>query len=134
MALVVQANLLQLKILDARRRGVPPETHEPRVNSPGAVLRFREALLDHRRLQTYSDVELALRLREYWGRICAMQWLFELRDDRAADYSRLRDGAELRCPTELDIKLAEIEAMLWRLQFEQRCRQDSFFRQSPDFA
>jgi len=134
MALVVQANLVQLKTFDAKRRGLSSSEHEIRVPPPGAVLRYREALLDRESLKPYSDAELTLRLHEFWGRYCLMQWLFE-RDgtEKPVNFASVSSAAPLRCPTELVVKLDEVHAMLWRLRFEQRRRTDHTYISSTAF-
>ena len=135
MAVVVQANLVHLKTLDARRRGISSQDHEIRVPSPGAVLRQREHLLDRERVAAYSDIALRLRLHEFWGRYCLLKWYFAVAGPlQFDDLSRASADSPTRCPTEVDAKSAEVHAMLWRLRFEQRRRSDLPYRDAPTFA
>ncbi len=133
MAVAVQANLVQLKAADAKRRRLPPEEHEILVPSPGEVREYRETLIDRHRLESYSDLEVQLRLREYWGRYCLLQWLFHAtsNDDRG-DPATPPARPEMRCPTEVDAKHAEVHAMLWRLRFEQRRLHEPGFADSEE--
>jgi hypothetical protein len=135
MALAVQANLVQLKVTDARRQGISPSEHPIQIPSPGFVPRFRETLLDHHRLRDYPPELLHLRLREFWGRFCLMRWAFHgAGDDPTYDFTKLAPDAELRCEAHLVVKEAEIHAMLWRIRFEQRVRGEPGFTQSPTFG
>lgn len=134
MARVVQANLVFLRTVDARRRGIRPEAHEIRVPPPGAVRRFRECLLERKRVTAYSDFAVRLRLHEIWGQYCLMSWLLAGEGEALArDLSRVPDSIPSRCVPEIEIKTAEVHAMLWRLRFEQRRRTDTTFRDSPEF-
>ena len=135
MALAVQANLVQLKVADGKRRGIAPTNHDIQTPAPGAVLRYRETLIDRRVIQAYGDLELRLRLHEVWGRFCLMGWLFSKEaDDGSCDLSDLSDDATMRCAATMAIKHDELHAMLWRLRFEQRKRHDADLSQSPAFS
>jgi hypothetical protein len=135
MAVVVQANLVHLKTIDARRREIPSRDHEIRVPSPGAVLRHREHLLDRERVGAYSDPAVRLRLHEIWGQYCLMSWLFTTGGDvQLTDLSSAPANASMRCPPEIEIKAAEVHAMLWRLRFEQRRRSDPAYRDTSTFS
>ena len=152
MAIAVQANLVQLKVSEAKRRGIPPEQHEIQVPSPGTVRLFRETLIDHRTLATYSDQEVHLRLHEVWGQFCVMRWLFSAsapvgsplpsrergegspvpplpprergrgEGSSASDFATLPPDAEMHCAAALEAKHAELHALLWRIRLEQRRR------------
>jgi len=138
MAIAVQANLVQLKVSEAKRRGISPEQHEIQVPSPGTVRRFRETLIDHRTLAAYSDQEVHLRLHEVWGQFCLMRWLFSAsapvdsplpsrergrgEGSSASDSATLPPDAEMHCAAALEAKHAELHALLWRIRFEQRRR------------
>ena len=55
-----------------------------------------------------------------------MRWVFNRNaEDEATDFSRLPAEAEVRCDSVLDVKLAEVEGLFWRLRFEQRRRHDA---------
>jgi hypothetical protein len=130
MALVAQANALQLQVASNKRFG----RDDPPVPSPGAVGRYREALIDWRLIRDYSDAELLLRTYEVWGQYCLFCWLFGGQDPlRPPDFARLPAGMPSRCPVELGNKLLEIERGLWRLRFEDRLRHLPELRSSPDF-
>lgn len=151
MALTVQANLALLRRLDARRRGLPIHQHEIQIPAPRRVERFRETLIDPIVAAAYSELELQLRLREIWGRYCALCWLFHSsgmlkktdasRRDVApplvggatgfqqinsgegmVDFSTLAAYAPLECFTSVEIKLAEVHGFLWRFRYEQERR------------
>jgi len=133
-ARAVQANVFQLKVSEARRKGLSPADHALRVPSPGSVTRFREILIERDMLGTYSDFELRLRLHETWGRFCLLHWYFHLTmPDGPADLANLPRDTPGRCAAELDIKHAEIHAFLWRLRFEQSRRHDPEFTAQPRF-
>ncbi len=122
MMVAVQANLVQLKVADARRRGIEPGSHEIDVPSPGPVSRFREMLVDRGDIADYTDQALRLRLHEVWGQYCLFQWVLGE-----------GDGA-MRCETSMAAKQAEIHAVLWRLRFEQRSREKPDCADSPSLA
>jgi hypothetical protein len=123
MAVVVQANLVQLKVLDARRRGIAADEHELSVKSPGAVVRFREALLDPHVLAGYSDAELQLRLHEVWGQYCLLGWaLHRVEPESMVNFGAPSSGPELRCDAHLASKHDEIHALLWRMRIEHELR------------
>ena len=134
MAVVVQANLVQLRVADAKRRGLPQEQHDIQVPAPGPVRQWRSELIDWRRVSAYDDAEVQVRLREYWGRFCLMRWLFsEGRSEEILDLTNLPTDAPMRCGSVLNVKHDEIHAMLWRLRFEQQQRQDAEYRKSPQY-
>ena len=60
MAIVAQANVVQLQVTARKRWGGAEVT----VPSPGAVLRFREALLDWQAIRNYEEGTLLARLHE----------------------------------------------------------------------
>lgn len=129
MALAVQANLVQLKVSEAKRRGFPADRHEIQVPSPGTIRRFRETLIDHRSLLTYSDFEIHVRLHEVWGQFCLFRWLHTSpaeestpRGVDSAGFSPEGIHAPTRCESELAAKHVELHALLWRIRFEQSSR------------
>lgn len=134
MAVAIQANLVQLHVAEAKKGGTEVES-TPGVVSPGAVAHFRETLIDRDFLKGYSIEEIHLRLQEVWGQYCLMRWVFGVNtEETPTDFSKLPAGAELRCDSVLDVKLAEIEGLFWRLRFEQRRRQDEAYVSSNSFA
>lgn len=134
MAVVVQANLVQLRNTEAKRRDLEPDAHDIRVRSPGAVRSQREALVDYQCIKSYSEPELHLRLHEVWGQFCLFCWAVHVDDPQAPPaFGDSPSAIELRCPAALRMKAAEVEAFLWRLKFEQRLRHDPTFRGSADF-
>jgi len=134
MAVAVQANLVQLRVADAKRRGAEPGESGMAVVSPGVVRMFRETLIDRDCLKRYSVEELQLRMREVWGQYCLMRWVFGRNaEDELTDFAHLPANAELRCDSVLDIKLAEIEGLSWRLRFEQRRRHDAAYAASQQY-
>jgi len=135
MALAIQANLVHLKVVESKRRGLRSERHEIKVPAPGFVREFRETLLDPAVLAGYPDDHLVLRLREIWGQFCLMLWLFSYADPpESADFSELSAEAEMRCGPVLDVKHDELHAILWLLRFEQRRRQDPEYVRSIEFG
>lgn len=135
MAVAVQANLVQLVVVESKRRGRRPIDHDIKVFSPGHVKRFRETLIDPKTIAAYSDLELHLRLREIWGRFCLMRWLFSLTEsDTPVSFASLPDDREMHCETALQIKYAEVRAFLWKMLFEQRRRTDPDYVRSPLFG
>lgn len=136
LAIAVQANLVQLRVAECRRRGLSSAEHDIRVPSPGTVKHFREALIERAVIDRYSDEEVHLRLHEVWGQYCALCWLFSLPADQAADrgLADLDDHAEMHCETAVEIKITEVHALLWRLRFELRQRHEPGYRQSPAWA
>jgi len=135
MAVAIQANLVQVRTAEARKCGADATSSDVQVVSPGAVVRCREALIDRERLRCYSIEELQLRMREIWGQYCVMRWVFETNaEDELTDFARLPTASTLRCDSVLDVKIAEIQGLLWRLKFEQRRRHDTEYFQSSRFA
>ena len=122
MAVAVQANLLQLKIAECKRFATPASQHAIDVQSPGAVRRFRETLIDLEFLKTAPATHIHFRLREIWGQYCLMRWAFSMDTKKSADFSTLSPESEVRCRTVLEAKHAELHALLWALRFEQRLR------------
>lgn len=122
MAVAVQANLVQLKIAECKRLGTPTSQHAIDVQSPGAVRRFRETLVDLEFLKTAPATHIHLRLRESWGQFCFMRWAFSAESKGSYDFSVPCAQSELRCPAVLESKHAELHALLWRIRFEQRMR------------
>lgn len=134
MAVVVQANLVQLRTFDAKRRGLGGGAHELEVRSPGAVRRFREALIALNVLKGYEPVDLALRTREMWGRYCLFAWALHATPPRdLVSLAALPADNELRCDAHLSVKRDEIHAVLWRLRFEQRMRADRTYADAPEW-
>jgi len=134
MAVAIQANLVQLRVADEKLRGIEPGAGAIAVRSPGVVAHYRETLIDRARLKQYAIDELQLRMREVWGQYCLMRWVFSRAgDEEATDFSQLPADAELRCDSVLDIKLAEIEGLLWGLRFEHRRRHDADYVKSEGF-
>lgn len=125
MAVAVQANLVQLKVADAKRRRIDPANHDLGIVAPGKVTHFRETLIDRHTIKAYSHAELQLRLHEIWGRFCLMGWLFFQDGGKPlVNFAVLPEDVEMRCGAALNVKLAEVHAILWRLQFERRRRMD----------
>lgn len=136
MAVAIQANLVQLKIAQSRRRGAASNRHEIAVVSPGKVTHFRETLIERSVIKSYSDGQLQLRLHEVWGQFCLMQWLFHQGDaDQPSNFGSLLSDShvEMRCGSVLSAKYDEIHALLWRLQFEQRMRHETGFAELDSF-
>lgn len=134
MVIVVQANLAQLRTVDAKRRGMPANARELEVRSPGAVRRFREALIPLNVLKSYDHTELALRACEMWGRYCLFAWaLHATPPGDLVDLAALPADNELRCDAHLSVKRDEIHAVLWRLRFEQRMRADRTYADAPEW-
>jgi hypothetical protein len=133
MALAVQANLVQFKVALTKRSGADAAGHDIRVPPPGAVKRYRESLVAPKVLAGYSPAELALRLHEFWGRFCLMCWLFSVTPPETANLATIAVDAAMHCGTGLNIKEAEVHAMLWRIQFESRVRHDRQFRAGERF-
>ncbi len=130
MALVAQANVRQLQVAAHKRLGAAPAV----VPAPGAVLRFREALIDWQVLKNYPEGGLLLRMHEVWGQYCLFCWLFDVRDpNHPPDFARAAAEEEIRCSGHLGAKLIDIQRGLWRLRHEDRLRHDPEFRQRPDF-
>ncbi len=122
MAVVVQANLVQLKIAECKRSGTPASEHAIDVQSPGAVRRFRETLIELEFLKTAPATHIHLCLRETWGQCCMMRWAFSMDSKESFDFSTLSPKSEVRCRTVLEAKHAELHALLWALRFEQHRR------------
>ena len=114
MAIVLQANLVQLKVADARRRDLPVVEHEIRAPSPGAVSQFREHLIDRHVISEYDANSLALRMHEVWGHHCLFRWAFHCTAEDSNDLSQLTDDDEFRCDTVLRAKAEELNAILWK--------------------
>lgn len=135
MAVAVQANLVQVRTAEARQCGAEVPPAEMHVVAPGAVLKYREALIDRIRLKHYSPQELQLRMREIWGQYCLMRWVFAATvEEEPTNFAKLPPGAALRCDATMDVKLAEIQGLFWCLRFEQRRRQDAEYIKSAAFA
>lgn len=133
MGVAVQANLVQLKVADAKRRGILPADHPIAVPAPGHVKHFRETLIPHEIVAGYPPLHVHLRLREVWGQYCLMLWLFELKGPAERSNFAAAALGEMRCGAVLDIKHDEIHALLWRLRFEQRRRTDADYVESAVF-
>lgn len=134
MAIAVQANLVQLKVLECRRAGVGPHCHAIQTPPPGAVTRFREALIPHETIACYDDIQLQLRTREVWGQFSMFCWFFHVPDPQhPPDFKRLPERQQVHCPASASIKTLEVTKSLWRLRFEQRLRSSPEFRSDPGF-
>lgn len=131
MAIAVQANLVQLKLAEVKRSGVGSAAIDIKVPSPGAVLEYRDALIDREAIKLFSDQELHLKLHETWGRFCLFGWaLSEADPTPCQNFARLPEGAELHCEAALQAKGAEIRALLWRMRYEWRSRLEPDFETS----
>ncbi|RJP35058.1 MAG: hypothetical protein C4547_10115 [Phycisphaerales bacterium] len=126
MAVVVQANLVQLKVEALRRRLIDPAAAQSvAVPPPGAVKRFREALLTPAALRGVADDDLPAALHETWGQYCTMCWLFESTGPGAIVNLAAAGDLPYRCDTPMQAKHAELHALLWRLLYEHRRRHDA---------
>lgn len=140
MAVAVQANLVQLKVADSRRRNIPVAAHEMKTPSPGTVDRFRETLISLETLHAYNQAHIQWRLHEIWGQFCLICWTLH-RDPLDASFGSSNSATpssrsienDLRCDAHLAVKHDEIHAMLWRLRYEQRIRSDATYSDSPTF-
>ncbi|MGB0717162.1 MAG: hypothetical protein ACPGXK_14885 [Phycisphaerae bacterium] len=133
LAVVVQANLVQLLVADAKRQGLSATEHPLQVPSPGAVTACREHLIDRHTIQSYADDEIRIRLREVFGQYCLFVWAFHA-SDPGTDFASLATDTELRCNTVMQAKVEELNALLWKLRFEQARRGDKSFEESSEFA
>ena len=141
MAIAVQANLVCLKVADAKRRGLASDEHEIKVPAPGPVTRYRETLIDPKVTAGYLNLELHLRLHEVWGQFCLMQWLFSVHDSHGdVNLAHLPADAQMQCDGALEVKHTALHAFLWRIRFEDRRRNDpdylstSRFKSDAEFA
>src|ERR1043166_7777849 len=90
MAVAVQANLAALKVAWLRRALIPSQEHVINVAPPGAVMRFRETLIDRHMVSDYSDAELILRTRQVWGEFALFCWAFACPDPNdAPDFAHM---------------------------------------------
>lgn len=132
LAIAIQANLYQLKTAAARREALRQAAAAISCRSPGAVASFREALVDHRVVKEASDDALLLRLHEVWGQYCAMCWLHEAGvREPTLNFALLPPDVALKCGPVLEIKIAEVHALLWKLRHEQRRRNDETLAADP---
>lgn len=123
LAIVVQANLVQLKTAALRRPALHGAIRGIDVVSPGAVTRMRSALIPPEFLKTSTDAELVLRLHEAWGQYCLMCWAHETGTrEPILNFGLLSADTELHCDAALRAKEAEVHALLWRLRHEQELR------------
>jgi hypothetical protein len=130
MAIVAQANVRQLQVTARKRWG----GEEPNVPAPGAVLRFREALLDWQSVRSYEEATLLARLHELWGQYCVFCWVFGAKNPKhPPDFVEAVAGGDIRCFGEIGAKLIEVRRGLWRLRHEDRLRHDPAFKASPQF-
>lgn len=135
MAVAVQANLVALKVAWTRRSDGQAAEHDIRTPSPGAVTRFREALIDRHVIQAYSELELVLRTRQVWGQFALFCWAFGGDDPhRPPDFVHLPDVPEYRCPMAMIRKEEEVVRGLWRLKLEQRARLEPEAAKDADFV
>lgn len=134
MAVAVQANLVTLKVAASRRAEFDPDEHPIRVPPPGAVMRFRETLLDRGAVGGYSDSELSMRTRQVWGEWTVFCWAFQCDDPNdPADFAHLPPALIVRSVHDMLKKEAIIVKTLWRLRHEQRFRFDPDARRDPAF-
>lgn len=134
MAVAVQANLAALKVAWAKRAGMTSERHEIRTPPPGAVRRYREALIDRHVIAAYGDQELALRTRQVWGEFGVLCWMFGHDDPHSPpQFASMPPGQAIRCAGHMQEKLDEIQKGLWRLRWEQRFRFEPAAKQDPVF-
>jgi len=130
MAVVAQANLVQLQVAANKRFGA----EAPTLRSPGAVITFREALIGWRDIKDYSEAGLSLRTREVWGQHCLFCWVFMSRDPHHPPrFIQLAPEDQIRCAGHIGAKLLEIEKGLWRLRHEDRLRNQPELRDDPHF-
>lgn len=123
MAVAVQANVAALKVAWAKRAGMPSDRHEIRTPPPGAVRRFREALIDRHIVVAYDDQQLALRTRQVWGEFSVLCWLFGHDDPHSPpEFSTMAADQPIRCTGHIQGKLDDVQKGLWRLRCEQRIR------------
>jgi hypothetical protein len=98
------------------------------------VARFREHLIDRRRVQAYADAELVLRTRQVWGEFSLMCWAFHVADPQLPPaFGSLPPEHPFRCQGALLEKEAEVSRRLWRFQHEQRLRFQPERRSDPRF-
>lgn len=123
MTIAIQANLVQLKVADAKRLRIPTDQHEIQVPPPGKVDLFRETLIERKTLLGYTGSELHVRLREVWGQYCMMRWLLHM-DDSGQPMGSVAPpvDASLRCLTSIEGKFREVHALLWKFRHEQDSR------------
>jgi len=134
MAVAVQANLAALKVAWSKRVGIASEQHEIKTPPPGAVRRFREALIDRHVVAAYGDEELALRTRQVWGEFGVLCWVFGYSDPHhPPDFSNLAADRAMHCPVHMQSKLEDVQKGLWRLRWEQRFRFEPDARKEPGF-
>jgi hypothetical protein len=133
MGVATQANVVQLRVEEKRRGSRDGAAGDIEVPSPGAVKTYREVLIDSRVIRSYSDVELRLRSHEIWGRFCLLCWALHGDSERPPVFSECPQTTDLKCPSSTAIKTAEVEGLLWRMQYEQRMRHDPSFRDEPSF-
>ncbi|MCC7292103.1 MAG: hypothetical protein IT449_08605 [Phycisphaerales bacterium] len=124
LAIVIQANLVQLKIAAQRRPALQGAIRGIDVVPPGAVTRMREAMIPPERMKACTDGELLLRLHEAWGQYCLMCWAHETGASAPTlNFGLLPADTEIHCDAALRAKEAEVHALLWRLRHEQRRRE-----------
>lgn len=134
MGVAIQANLVQLKVADARRRAIPVSAHEIKTPSPGTVSRYRETLITTEQLRAYRPEHIRLRLHELWGQFCVFRWSVQADPQDESFRFPLTGGIELRCDALLAVKHDELHAILWRLHYEQRLRHDPQYADAPTFS
>lgn len=130
LGIVLQANLVQLRV-EARRRA-PDDAAWSRMAlpSPGAVIAHREALIDRRVVRSYAPVELRMRWHEQWGAYCALCWLIQAAEP-AHNFGGPLPDADMHCAAAVDVKIAEVHAFLWRLRYELAARRDPDYARTP---
>lgn len=125
----VQANLVQLRVEATRRDGASSVLQELVVCSPGAITHHRAALIDRHVIRAYSDDELHLRLHEQWGAYGALCWVVRATGINGGhDFGGAPPDADMHCTASVEVKVAEVHAMLWRLRYELRLRRDAGYR------
>lgn len=131
-ALASQANVVSLRVALERRGAVRGDLADIRTPAPGAVLRFREILIDREMVKSYSADEAFMRLRQVWGEYNALCWLFPFCDPQAPiDFHELSPAQTIRCCQDLHAKLDEVQRLLWRIRLEMRVRFDDSARGDP---
>jgi hypothetical protein len=133
-AQAVQANVVALRVAWCRRSGQSPNDHDIKTPAPGSVHRVRELLIDHRIIKDYSFEEIVIRLRQVWGEFSALCWLFPHVDpQKPIIFEPLDANQHIRCCADIQNKLQEVQAGLWRIRHEQRVRHDPTIKNEVGF-
>ena len=130
MAIVAQANVVQLQVAAHKHLQAPP----PAVASPGPVRRFRESLIDWRDVKIYAETDLMLRTHEAWGQYCLFCWAFFGSDpNNPPPFAHLSREDQMRCAGEFGAKQIQVERGLQRLRHESQVRHQPELHNDPDF-